>query len=906
MYLPLLLYLFCPFSSALHYYDEQRAQQQFRNALATVKQILNTTRHPEFASNVPHTYDDKYSLAEFLTSTAIAAEINSLSAIGVTQDQLKRMKKWVETNKQRASVGLRARQRCKFVRNESTQIPDGPETLVSTSELFRTSTTKHQTFKRVTTYYYVSSFFWQFVGFRGTAATRDNSFVIDERNISFEVKTTWNAPPDSCKSFSFANTDLDLTWLFQHLDNNLSPSFTIDRGAESCHTPRRNMQITEAYVFFDYLSEWTWNALSLPGLSTVPVEPVFVPVIPLFENNCAGHPATSLNTCNATLSLADLNAFLAEEQAGFQAVARQASDSFPARTNTSVKVSVVEVMLTTSLSHQQQIVASYKGGIDFIEGMLTTQLVAAIGKEVSANDFGDFIRFNSKRLFKAVFSPQDLSYSVRRPDHYPEGVVEILQTSPSVALPFPIHSFVRVDRPAVPVNSTLSGGTVISLNGPRFLHAAIFYEFGGSGQPSLQLAARARQFSSFVLLVGSMISENEFRADIGIIIKDKDDLAIPLLLETIPTPKAFRDAIESLSPEQRAFAKAFRSMQLSNTLFAFAIIQIKPQLERLLKLPEDSLTKEIQLTQDLMRLFLDYQIPSDLLSFQGANDLAPQNKIAYVKAQVAQMNIFIASEKEAQLREKQQRDAGTRVPQQIPAVRGFVSVPEPYQVRVPRAVRVPQQVPISKPKAVPVDVAQPYQVTINTPASPVSPVQSSTRSASTSNIPRNNESLREVAVVKLTDYTAIPAILDERVFKYDEDASLRATILKAGSNWLRHSQKGLLGDRTLESLDSGIQTAERQKAFDLLEALSKSGIMKFDDSEYHVVIGSTQSFDQTLLDTVIQKNENPIAQLERSEIIVATTVFDLPAIDLLAVDQIPRVAGFTPKLFPDAAPLSNH
>lgn len=44
-------------------------------------------------------------------------------------------------------------------------------------------------------------------------------------------------------------------------------------------------------------------------------------------------------------------------------------------------------------------------------------------------------------------------------------------------------------------------------------------------------------------------------------------------------------------------------------------IQIKPQLEKVLNLAPDSLTKEIQLTQDLMRLFTEYQIPTDLMSF---------------------------------------------------------------------------------------------------------------------------------------------------------------------------------------------------------------------------------------------------------------------------------------------------
>lgn len=76
-----------------------------------------------------------------------------------------------------------------------------------------------------------------------------------------------------------------------------------------------------------------------------------------------------------------------------------------------------------------------------------------------------------------------------------------------------------------------------------------------------------------------------------------DALKIPLDLEQIPTPKEFADAIHSLSPEQQRFAKAYRAMQISNTLFGIVVIQIKPQMEKLLKLPYDSLTKEIKLSQ---------------------------------------------------------------------------------------------------------------------------------------------------------------------------------------------------------------------------------------------------------------------------------------------------------------------
>jgi len=126
------------------------------------------------------------------------------------------------------------------------------------------------------------------------------------------------------------------------------------------------------------------------------------------------------------------------------------------------------------------------------------------------------------------------------------------------------------------------------------------------------------------------------------IIQNKDDLKVPLILENIPTPKEFADAIESLSPEQQRFAKAYRGMQLASTLFAICIIQIKPQLEKLLNLPNDSLTKEIRLTQDLMELFLKYQIPSDLLSYDGNVKATVEKKLDTVKGHVANMQEMIA------------------------------------------------------------------------------------------------------------------------------------------------------------------------------------------------------------------------------------------------------------------------
>ena len=165
----------------------------------------------------------------------------------------------------------------------------------------------------------------------------------------------------------------------------------------------------------------------------------------------------------------------------------------------------------------------------------------------------------------------------------------------------------------------------------------------------MSLNARARQFSSFLVLVGRISGPGQFDPQFGFICQNKDEFEIPLDLETIPTPKEFRDAIESLSPEQQQFAKLYRGMQLASTLFGVCVLQLKPQMERVLKLDNEALTKEIRLTQDLIDLFLQYQIPSDLLSFGGPPEANGADKLDQVKRNVGAMQAMIQKAKDKEI-----------------------------------------------------------------------------------------------------------------------------------------------------------------------------------------------------------------------------------------------------------------
>jgi len=146
-----------------------------------------------------------------------------------------------------------------------------------------------------------------------------------------------------------------------------------------------------------------------------------------------------------------------------------------------------------------------------------------------------------------------------------------------------------------------------------------------------------------VLLVGTVGSATLFEPKAALVVRNRDDVELPLLLETVPAPAAFRDAIESLSPEQQRFAKAYRSMQLEGTLFAMVAIELKPQLERVLNLDADSLTKEIALVEELIDLLTVYDTPADVLSYDANTDGAGDatHKVAAVRRHAADIRAMV-------------------------------------------------------------------------------------------------------------------------------------------------------------------------------------------------------------------------------------------------------------------------
>lgn len=156
---------------------------------------------------------------------------------------------------------------------------------------------------------------------------------------------------------------------------------------------------------------------------------------------------------------------------------------------------------------------------------------------------------------------------------------------------------------------------------------------------------------------------------------------------------------------------------------------------------------------------------------------------------------------------------------------------------------------------------------------------------------------QDVVDVPGRDYTEVPKEMDARFEELDIDSQLRPTIISPAGSWTKRAQKALLASPTTSTLASGDQKKEKDAAFDLLDALTKSGVVPVDAASLHIVVAATHCFDKSVTETVVQDNVNPIDKVERSTLIMAGTVHQQPASALIKDSQLPRVSAASPMLF---------
>jgi hypothetical protein len=188
-------------------------------------------------------------------------------------------------------------------------------------------------------------------------------------------------------------------------------------------------------------------------------------------------------------------------------------------------VSASDVKMLVTLRHVAALCVRFVLLVNYVEWLLEKQLIAAVGKTLTAADFGRYMQYHARKVFAREYAPTPFVHPVRRADHVPEGELCINADLRDGALPQPLvtMSCMRVASAAQSIYFGLSAGAKARFSGEQTVHGALMFQFDDSSV-SLQLVARARQFSSFVLLVGTMASANTFSATHALIVQNKDEV----------------------------------------------------------------------------------------------------------------------------------------------------------------------------------------------------------------------------------------------------------------------------------------------------------------------------------------------------------------------------------------------
>uniref|UniRef100_A0A7S3K0K0 Uncharacterized protein n=1 Tax=Aureoumbra lagunensis TaxID=44058 RepID=A0A7S3K0K0_9STRA len=924
-------------------------QLEFTNKLKTCLErtaaMLEQEIRPIKMDEESHQYDDKFALANFTTDLALDTVTTLLhTAFAGLGDRLEKKESNIKYE-----LKFEALELCEYL-EERVRTTSGPE--VTTSEtknvsgtLFGNQSKTKEVTTQVTTR--VPEYVWTHtLTYSAKLVDRKNRSIVEtllSRTRSREISTTVKDHQPK----PFARKESAPLYLDLEMIKTLPRS--IDRSRDSCKTPRRNQEIDDVFSAFQSLATFTRAVRgTMPDDHHIAdaahqekvVKNFFSPAACSFlcKKNDHDEAKSFIVPDKATL-LNEMQRTLSEQQASVRRTADEAAKA----TKGGELVGPDEASLLYVLKLLAQTVTDYIGSVTYLENMLRSQLEAAVGRELTADAFEEYVLYHDRLLFSPDFKPRPFSYAVRRSaSAFPDGSIQIR----TIASKQPIRTLTRdvtLNTPG-PVRVALGGADSIAFDGPRYAHAYRAQTFSGATPKPLELVANARHFSGFVLLVGKVVAADEFQPDHAIIIQNKDELIIPLILNPLPTPKEFADAIESLSPEQRAFCEAFRAMQLSSSLCGLVVIQLKPAIEKVLNLPDGALTKEIALTDQLLNFFIEYQISTDMLAYDGPQDVDKATKLTAVKGHVASITNVIQAARDEDLKRTaeeavhrkmlegelslsmassaysedeeaddldvdncfEEEEAKPRRAMMKMKKKGGISLgglrrekagpPIPSKM-MERMVKPPPAPPAPKPSAPAAPGAG--SAAAPTPTPPQESLEEKEQGTEGKDKLTETPQIDDFEDVEFLDITQLPKRLDASFKVLDTDSQLRPTTIKISEPWRKTFKKSILAEPQTQNISDEGLAKERSKAFDLLDALTRSGAIPL-GAELHVIICATHAFDKSIVDTIIVDNVNPILKTERASLIIATTLHDRPVADIVESKMLSSVAISSPLLLPAA------
>merc|ERR1712137_795739 len=201
-------------------------------ALARIRTILDNARHPRLASDISHSYEDKYSMAEFLTNTSSASLLNALEvSLGCNTKKLQQMKNWCNENRS-VTLRFRSTEKCAFNRKKEYKVESASQNVTEVKSIIGKATITDKVVTKVRDYFWDFEVSYEIIAFSGN--NPDDNVELISRVGTYEIKT------------SSEDTPKPKVRVVDNIDTN----FHINRKVETCRTPRRNEDIYSAFNFF--------------------------------------------------------------------------------------------------------------------------------------------------------------------------------------------------------------------------------------------------------------------------------------------------------------------------------------------------------------------------------------------------------------------------------------------------------------------------------------------------------------------------------------------------------------------------------------------------------------------------------------------------------------------------------
>ncbi len=311
----------------------------------------------------------------------------------------------------------------------------------------------------VTEFHWEVNSVWSISVYSGTAVV--DKKVIKSRDCKTHVITQSKDGFTGCTNLP--PIELSLTWLLKQIDvTEFASKFKVDIEAEGTKTPRRNDAVQHAEEFASHLRHWCDGVLNsfinrtlksivqthnpaIPKPRSHTVEQLlgvkdqyslFNPILPLMEDDNSSstedagggddeekHHTIGLHSSSmdkdenkSLLTHKDMSKLLNQHIQTLDEAISGLTENWSSE-ESGCLLSSAEAILSLLTSHLIDLSDQYTATMNYVESMLETQLVDAIGKRLTPNDLDKFVKYHNARLLSPM--PQPFSHAIRCPGHNP-------------------------------------------------------------------------------------------------------------------------------------------------------------------------------------------------------------------------------------------------------------------------------------------------------------------------------------------------------------------------------------------------------------------------------------------------------------------------------------------------------